>query len=96
MPRSSCPGIAGRGCGRPVVGGRDGIRARERRRAQVGAGSSALPAGAQITVLSGDPFKDGLYALRLKMPAGYEIPAHSHPTSEYVKVDQRQPAHWHG
>ena len=45
-----------------------------------------LPKGAQIAVLSGDPSKDGLYVLRLKMPANYKIPAHNHPTSEYVTV----------
>jgi anti-sigma factor ChrR (cupin superfamily) len=45
-----------------------------------------LPKGAEITVLSGDPFKDGAYVLRLKMPAGYKIPAHNHPTTEYVTV----------
>src|SRR5580693_5158346 len=45
-----------------------------------------LPKGAQIAVLSGDPSKDGLYVLRLKMPANYKIPAHNHPTTEYVTV----------
>ena len=45
-----------------------------------------LPKGAKIAVLSGDPSKDGLYVLRLKMPANYRIPAHNHPTSEYVTV----------
>ena len=45
-----------------------------------------LPKGAQITVLSGDPFKDGLYVLRLKLPVNYKLPAHNHPTSEYVTV----------
>lgn len=45
-----------------------------------------IPEGAQITVLSGDPSKDGPYVLRLKMPAGYKIPAHSHPTTEMVTV----------
>jgi hypothetical protein len=45
-----------------------------------------LPKGAQIAVLSGDPFKDGLYVLRLKMPANYKIPAQNHPTSEFVTV----------
>jgi uncharacterized RmlC-like cupin family protein len=45
-----------------------------------------LPKGAQIAVLSGDPSKDGLYVLRLKMPPNYKIPAHNHPTSEYVTV----------
>jgi anti-sigma factor ChrR (cupin superfamily) len=51
-----------------------------------GPAPSALPKGAEITVLSGDPFKDGPYVLRLKMPNGYKIPAHNHPTSEYVTV----------
>jgi hypothetical protein len=45
-----------------------------------------LPKGAEIAVLSGDPSKDGLYVLRLKMPANYELPAHNHPTTEYVTV----------
>ena len=45
-----------------------------------------LPKGAQMAVVSGDPSKDGLYVVRLKMPAGYKIPAHNHPTSEYVTV----------
>ena len=30
--------------------------------------------------------KDEPYVVRLKMPAGYKIPAHNHPTSEYVTV----------
>src|ERR1700693_6628862 len=45
-----------------------------------------LPKGAEIAVLSGDPSKDGLYVLRLKMPANYKLPAHNHPTTEYVTV----------
>ncbi|MBV9751433.1 MAG: cupin domain-containing protein, partial [Hyphomicrobiales bacterium] len=47
---------------------------------------NVLPRGATFTVVSGDPYKDNLYVLRLKMPAGYKIPAHNHPTSEYVTV----------
>jgi anti-sigma factor ChrR (cupin superfamily) len=45
-----------------------------------------LPKGAEITVLSGDPSKDGPYVLRLKMPSGYKVPAHNHPTTENVTV----------
>jgi len=45
-----------------------------------------LPAGAQIAVVSGDPLKDGLYVIRLKFPANYKLPAHNHPTTEYVTV----------
>lgn len=47
---------------------------------------AALPKGAQATVLSGDPGKPGPFTLRLKTPAGYKIPAHSHPTAEAVTV----------
>jgi quercetin dioxygenase-like cupin family protein len=45
-----------------------------------------LPKGAMIAVLAGDPAASGLVALRLKMPAGYKIPAHWHPTDEHVTV----------
>jgi quercetin dioxygenase-like cupin family protein len=45
-----------------------------------------VPAGAQIAVLSGDPTKPVPYAVRLKLPANYAIPAHSHPTDENVVV----------
>jgi quercetin dioxygenase-like cupin family protein len=45
-----------------------------------------VPAGAQIAVLSGDPTKAVPYAVRLKFPANYAIPAHSHPTTENVVV----------
>ena len=53
---------------------------------EVGACASNLPKGAVIAVLTGDPFKDGPYVLRLKMPANYRIPAHHHPTTENVTV----------
>jgi len=45
-----------------------------------------LPKGAQIAVLEGDPTKPGLYAVRLKFPEHYAIPAHAHPTNEHVVV----------
>ena len=45
-----------------------------------------FPAGAQIAVLKGDPGKDGLYVLRLKVPAGYKVPAHTHPQEENITV----------
>jgi anti-sigma factor ChrR (cupin superfamily) len=51
-----------------------------------GPAPAVFPKGAQIAVVSGDPFKDGAYAVRLKMPGGYQIPAHNHPTAEYVTV----------
>lgn len=45
-----------------------------------------LPAGAQIAVLAGDPGKSVPFTIRLKFPANYAIPAHSHPTDEHVVV----------
>ena len=45
-----------------------------------------LPPGAQIAVLAGDPTKAAPYTVRLKFPANYDIPAHSHPTDENVAV----------
>ena len=44
------------------------------------AGPPALPPGAQIAIVSGDPGKEGLYVLRLKLPAGYKVPPHMHLT----------------
>src|ERR1041384_8807998 len=44
----------------------------------------SLPAGAKMAVLDGDPGKAGSFTIRLKMPAGYKIPAHTHPTAERV------------
>jgi hypothetical protein len=51
-----------------------------------GPAPDALPKGAQIAVLSGDPTADGPYVLRIRLPSGYKIPAHNHPTSEMVTV----------
>ena len=45
-----------------------------------------LPAGAKMAVLYGDPGKPGLFVIRAKTPAGYKIPAHSHPSDETVTV----------
>jgi anti-sigma factor ChrR (cupin superfamily) len=45
-----------------------------------------LPPGAQVAVVTGDPGKDGPYVIRAKMPSGYKIPPHFHPTAENVTV----------
>ena len=45
-----------------------------------------LPPGAQIAVLSGNPMQATPYTVRLKFPANYVIPAHSHPGDENVAV----------
>ena len=54
--------------------------------AQWGPAPPMLPPGAQIAVLAGDPTQAVPYAVRLKFPANYAIPAHSHPTDENVVV----------
>ena len=57
-----------------------------------GDGPPFLPKGVQAAVLYGDPSKAGPFALRLKMPAGYKIPRHWHPTDEQVTVIDGQVA----
>ncbi len=49
-------------------------------------GPASLPPGAEAAVLYGDPGKEGLFTLRLKLPAGYAIPPHSHPKPEIVTI----------
>lgn len=46
----------------------------------------ALPAGATMAVVSGDPAKAAPFTVRLRMPAGYRVLAHRHPTDEHVTV----------
>lgn len=48
--------------------------------------AEGLPPGAEVAVLYGNPAKDGPFAVRFKFPAGYEVPAHSHPTDEFITV----------
>jgi len=45
-----------------------------------------FPPGGKITVLHGDPFSPGPFALRLQLPDGYQIPLHWHPNAEYLTV----------
>ena len=46
----------------------------------------SLRKGAQLAVVSGDPTKTGPFVIRLKLPAGYKIAPHWHPTDEHVTV----------
>ena len=46
----------------------------------------AFPAGAQMSVLEGNPMGNGSFTVRLKVPDGYRIPPHWHPTDENVTV----------
>lgn len=41
---------------------------------------------ARLAVVQGDPSKEGSFAYRLNMPAGYKIPPHLHKASENVTV----------
>lgn len=50
------------------------------------AGPSSLPPGAQFALLKGDPSNPGLFAMRLKFPANYSLPAHYHLFPENVTV----------
>ncbi len=49
-------------------------------------GPPSLPPGAEAALLYGDATKEGLFAVRLKMPKGYLVPPHSHPKPEIATV----------
>ncbi len=53
---------------------------------QWGPAPPALPPGAQISVLEGNPGEKGSVTLRLKFPANYVIPPHWHSMAERVTV----------
>jgi quercetin dioxygenase-like cupin family protein len=46
----------------------------------------SLPPGGQMAVLDGDPSKPGMFALRVKLPDGYTVPPHWHPTAENLVI----------
>lgn len=50
------------------------------------AGPPGLPAGSTFAVVSGDPGKEGMFKVRVKIPANYAVPPHHHPTDEIVRV----------
>ena len=51
--------------------------------------SPKLPPGGLVAVLSGDPSEPGLpYVFRAKLPDGYAVPPHWHPSDENVTVLQ--------
>jgi quercetin dioxygenase-like cupin family protein len=45
-----------------------------------------FPKGAKFAVIAGDPNAKGFFIVRLQLPGKYRIPAHNHPTDEYVTV----------
>src|SRR5262245_923472 len=46
----------------------------------------SLPKGAQFALISGNPAAAGPFVIRLKLPAGYKVAPHWHPTDEHVTV----------
>jgi quercetin dioxygenase-like cupin family protein len=50
------------------------------------AGPVALPPGAKMVVLEGDPTKEGPFVVRFQFPDGYHVPPHTHPKTERVTV----------
>ena len=51
-----------------------------------GPAPAGLPAGAQVAVLDGDPSKAGAFAIRLKLPDGFAVQPHWHPTTENLVI----------
>lgn len=51
-------------------------------------GPPSLPKGAQMAILEGDPAKEGMFVMRVKLPDGFHIPAHTHPKPERVTILQ--------
>jgi quercetin dioxygenase-like cupin family protein len=51
-----------------------------------GSGPASLPPGAQMAVLDGDPGKAVPFVIRAKLPDGYRVGPHFHPTAENVTV----------
>jgi quercetin dioxygenase-like cupin family protein len=51
-----------------------------------GAPPPAFRPGARFALMSGDPGTAGPFTVRLKLPAGYRISPHWHPTDENVTV----------
>lgn len=51
-----------------------------------GPAPAVFPAGAEMAVLQGDPGGTGTFTVRLRMPNGYKIAPHTHPSDEHVTV----------
>lgn len=49
-------------------------------------GPKSLPLGAKVAILEGDPNKEGTFVMRVRLPDGYTIPAHTHPKTERLTV----------
>jgi quercetin dioxygenase-like cupin family protein len=53
---------------------------------QWGPAPAVFPTGAEMAVVQGDPTSTSLFTVRLRLPDGYRLPPHTHPTDEYVTV----------
>jgi quercetin dioxygenase-like cupin family protein len=53
---------------------------------QWGPAPAVFPPGAEMAVLEGDPSTAQPFTVRLRLPNGYKIPPHTHPTTENVTV----------
>jgi quercetin dioxygenase-like cupin family protein len=51
-----------------------------------GPAPASFPPGAEFAILYDDPRKAEPFGLRVRMPEGYQMPPHSHPTTENVTV----------
>jgi len=49
-------------------------------------GPESLPPGAKVAVLEGNPSKDGVFTMRLRLPDGYRVPPHWHPKVERLTI----------
>lgn len=49
-------------------------------------GPPALNKGARMAILEGDPTKEGLFTIRLRLPDGFSIQPHFHSQVEHVTV----------
>lgn len=50
------------------------------------AGPAALPKGAKMILVSGDPSKKGPYTVQMRYPAGYKIGPHRYPSEVRFKI----------
>lgn len=53
---------------------------------QWGPAPPVFPKGAEMAVLQGDPSANQEFTVRLRLPNGYKIAPHTHPTAENVTV----------
>jgi quercetin dioxygenase-like cupin family protein len=49
-------------------------------------GPPGLPAGATFAVKKGNPEGKGAFTIGIRMPAGYSVPPHWHPSDEHVTL----------